>query len=269
MPAGQREHLLMCTTGEAVPGQSVRSVLQTPAGQRVWQQCPRRQISFIPAGVPLAWEWSYRSSSVHLALDPALIDDIGGQLSTAGAVETPLEPLFRAEDPVLSRLLHQLVDESALQGPQPLGADLATSSLITLIGVRLHRLARGSERTAESVDVDPSGALGLPVPLRRRTLQLLQDRLAENIPIAELAADTGYSTWHFARLFKQSTGLPPHQYQLRLRIERGCTMLGARPRLSVAAIASDLGFADESHFRRHFKRITGLTPTAWRARQAQ
>ncbi|MEM9388273.1 MAG: AraC family transcriptional regulator [Pseudomonadota bacterium] len=265
LPGGHREHLLMCTTGHVVPGEPVRSVLRTTSGERAWHECPRRQVSFIPAGLPLAWEWSYRSSSIHLALDPMLLDEIA-VAGVGQANATALQPIFRAEDPTLRTLLDLLGEESSSHAA--IGADLATSSLIMLISIRLHRLSQAKHLPNQALTATAASAGGLPSPIHERTLQLLQDRLSENISIADLAQDTGYSSWHFARLFRQSTGLPPHQYQLRLRIGRAKELLRVRPYLSVAHIACELGFADQSHLRRHFKRIVGLTPSAWRAQQS-
>ena len=82
-----------------------------------------------------------------------------------------------------------------------------------------------------------------------------------------LAATVGLSTYHFARSFRAALGVPPHEYQLQRRIERARQLLRTRPSLTVAAIAVELGFADESHFRRHFKRVVGLTPGRFRQQQ--
>ena len=75
------------------------------------------------------------------------------------------------------------------------------------------------------------------------------------------------SPYHFARLFQRSTGLPPHQFVVRTRIERAAALLGD-PELSVAAVSRAVGFRTPSHFSNVFRRVTGETPSAYRARRA-
>jgi len=73
------------------------------------------------------------------------------------------------------------------------------------------------------------------------------------------------SPFHFARLFRRSTGVPPHRFVLRMRIERASSLLAARE-LSIAQIARRIGFRSPSHFSTVFRRISGATPRAYRAR---
>jgi AraC-like DNA-binding protein len=73
----------------------------------------------------------------------------------------------------------------------------------------------------------------------------------------------GLSVGHFARAFRQSTGLAPHAWLLRTRVERAKIML-RRPGASLALIAQACGFADQSHFTRVFSRQVGVSPAAWR-----
>jgi AraC family transcriptional regulator len=65
--------------------------------------------------------------------------------------------------------------------------------------------------------------------------------------------------FHFARLFKQTTGLPPHQFVIHKRVERAKRLIAAG-RLSLSQIAIDVGFSDQSQLNRHFKRLVGVTP---------
>jgi len=67
------------------------------------------------------------------------------------------------------------------------------------------------------------------------------------------------SLWHFSRMFKQSTGLSPHQYLIRERIEAAKRLL-VKPETSLEKIATELGFSDQSHLITVFRRFTGLTP---------
>jgi AraC-like DNA-binding protein len=73
----------------------------------------------------------------------------------------------------------------------------------------------------------------------------------------------GLSVFHFARAFRQSFGMPPHSYLLRRRIERADRLL-EQTELSLSEIALSTGFSDQSHFAKHFRRLTGMTPSTAR-----
>jgi transcriptional regulator GlxA family with amidase domain len=74
------------------------------------------------------------------------------------------------------------------------------------------------------------------------------------------------STHHFARAFKQTVGMPPHGYVLQRRIERAQHML-VSTQLPLSEIALSAGFSDQSHLARHFRRMTGLSPSLVRLEQ--
>ena len=95
-------------------------------------------------------------------------------------------------------------------------------------------------------------------PVRRH----LHAHLAELIPTAALAEMIGLTESHFIRAFHLEFGLPPHAYHLRLRLARAVELLSYG--LSVATVANECGFADQSHLSRKFKGVYGLTPGAWR-----
>ena len=96
-----------------------------------------------------------------------------------------------------------------------------------------------------------------------RAVQLLHAAISNPCPIDRLAGACGLSSGHFAHAFKASTGLPPHRWLLRLRIQRAREMMeGTEASLSAIAIAC--GFADQSHFTRAFRAATGSSPARWR-----
>jgi AraC-like DNA-binding protein len=92
---------------------------------------------------------------------------------------------------------------------------------------------------------------------------LLQADLRQDVTLAELAAACDLSVGHFARAFRVSMGLPPHQWRLRQRIVRAKALL-EQPLTPVSEIAFACGFTDQSHFTRVFGRIVGISPAAWR-----
>lgn len=95
-----------------------------------------------------------------------------------------------------------------------------------------------------------------------RTRALLQERYAEDLSLDVLAGHAGLSPYHLVRVFKACYGLAPHAYLVQVRLARARTLLAGPDRL--ADIAAAVGFADQSHFTRLFKRRHGLTPGAWR-----
>jgi AraC-like DNA-binding protein len=88
---------------------------------------------------------------------------------------------------------------------------------------------------------------------------LLEENLSTNFSIAELAATAGVSTSCFARSFKQLTGRTPCNYVIHQRIEKAKQLLQER-KLDLVKIAAEVGFADQAHLTRYFKRLTGMTP---------
>jgi AraC-like DNA-binding protein len=92
---------------------------------------------------------------------------------------------------------------------------------------------------------------------------VVADHIDQPLNVADMAAEVGLNARYFISLFKDGIGLPPHQYQIAMRVERArCTL--QNPDSSLCDIAADTGFADQSHLNRHFKRSYGFTPGAFR-----
>jgi AraC-like DNA-binding protein len=97
----------------------------------------------------------------------------------------------------------------------------------------------------------------------RRMRRYIDDHSAEAVSLAELAQVAQLSPFHLHRVFCQETGMPPHSYQTQVRINRAKELL--RKRWALPEIALATGFADQSHFTRHFRRLVGVTPGRFRA----
>jgi AraC-like DNA-binding protein len=98
-----------------------------------------------------------------------------------------------------------------------------------------------------------------------RATELMSGSPADAPGLSRLAEECGLSTRHFARAFRQSTGLPPHRWLLRHRVQRAKAMLRSQA-LPLADVALRCGFADQSHFTRVFGREVGMSPGRWRRR---
>jgi len=98
-----------------------------------------------------------------------------------------------------------------------------------------------------------------------RASEYVRRRLEEDadakVDLTLLARETNLSRFQAIRAFKQRYGLPPHTYQLRVRLALAKQSL--RAGVAPAQVAADYGFVDQSHLSRHFKRLTGITPVQY------
>jgi AraC-like DNA-binding protein len=109
---------------------------------------------------------------------------------------------------------------------------------------------------------------GLPRARLRKVLDYIDASLAERLGVATLAEVAGMSPGHFATMFKQTTGLTPHEAVLRRRLARAQELL-ADESLTIASIGSQLGFSSQAHFATVFRRRVGVPPNLWRAERRQ
>ncbi|MEL6166985.1 MAG: AraC family transcriptional regulator, partial [Cyanobacteria bacterium J06628_3] len=83
--------------------------------------------------------------------------------------------------------------------------------------------------------------------------------LDSDLSLNQLASSVQMSPHYFSRLFKETTGFTPHQYVINCRVKRAKELL-KQGKLSIAEIAKEVGFVDQSHLHRYFKRKVGITP---------
>jgi AraC-like DNA-binding protein len=91
-----------------------------------------------------------------------------------------------------------------------------------------------------------------------RAIEYLREHFAEEVSLATLADVADLSKFHFNRSFSAATGSPPHLFQTQLRVVRAKTLL--REGIAIGEVALQVGFADQSHLNRHFRRLTAVTP---------
>jgi AraC family transcriptional regulator len=103
----------------------------------------------------------------------------------------------------------------------------------------------------------------LPGSRLRRVTDYIEAHMDEDLTLARLCAVACMSPYHFARLFKRSTGLSPHRFVVRTRIERASALLAAAD-MSIRRISQVVGFRTVSHFTTVFRCVTGTTPHAYR-----
>jgi AraC family transcriptional regulator len=138
------------------------------------------------------------------------------------------------------------------------GGALAAESLANLLAVHLIRHLVAPHPLARVRDGRlPRGRL-------RAVVEYVEEHLDASPTLEQFAAIAHLSPYHFARQFKAATGLPPHQYVIVRRVERARELLHAGTELTLAQVAADVGFSDQSQFTHHFKRLVGVTPGRFR-----
>jgi AraC family transcriptional regulator len=204
---------------------------------------------FTPAGKPVQFRWKGNIRVLILAFEPWYFERIAAELGAAPGFAGELcHEKIPVEHPsaVLLRQLAAEIDSG------PGGAFLA-DSLARAIAVHLLRGFLHMPAPRKPAAAPPTAVL--------RAVALMRARLPENLSLEALAKAAGLSPFHFARQFKTATGHPPHDYHIRLRVDRAQELLRTRGnQWTLAAIASECGFVDQSHFSRHFKRVVGVTP---------
>jgi transcriptional regulator GlxA family with amidase domain len=146
------------------------------------------------------------------------------------------------------------------------GAMFLNSTSTTYAGQPLsgHLVSSAGDVAAEKVvQLSPRIRGGLPPRALRRVREFIETHLEESISIQALANIAGLSMYHFARAFKQSEAVTPHDYLIHRRVQRARDLLaGTDLPLSEIALAS--GFSDQSHCARRFREHVGVTPSSYR-----
>lgn len=114
-----------------------------------------------------------------------------------------------------------------------------------------------------ALQVSSSWRGGLPRYRLRRVMAYVDSRLGGPISLDDLATVAGVSRFHFHRQFRRSVGVTPHDYVLRMRIERAKGLLTGSD-LTVGEVSGAVGFADQSHFSNIFRKLTAMTPRGFR-----
>jgi AraC family transcriptional regulator len=237
----------------AIPGERAAAEVayQTADGQRHCQSISDRQIAIIPPHQPHQMSWLFGADLMSIRLTPDFVKGIAHERGMRGVEFTGQYGVF---DPVIWHL------GRALRGELRLHRQLDTGYVKSVAMV----LARHLLSTYASDVRLPAENGGLPRYKLRRAVDYINENVVEDISFRDIAAHLKMSAYHFARMFKQSTGESPHHYIVRCRIERAKTLL-ADAKLPISDVAFEVGYKSQSHFTTCFGRLTGLTPAAFRA----
>ncbi len=181
-------------------------------------------------------------------LDSALLKTAAQELCDRPR-DIPFFPVPVIDDPETAAMIRQL-HKSLEAGGTPL--ERGSKFLWTFAHlVKRHADAPAQERVA-----------GDEKAVVRKIKHYLEDRYCENVTLNDLSSHSGLSPYHLIRVFRAETGLPPHVYLEQVRINRARQFL--RHGIPIIDVAFRTGFADQAHFSRHFKRMTGVTPGQYR-----
>jgi AraC family transcriptional regulator len=245
IPTGTRQHVVVCYLESLdidveSAGRS-RRVAYRPGDARL-----------VPAGSPIRYRWHGSTRLLLLGIEPEHVARVLGHAEPN--LPPPVESAFRTFP--ASHGVSQLMQLLAEELPREAAGHMAAAGLVQAL---VAWLFTNPSRMAPADQVAPARAV-------HRAVCYMRAHLAESVSVDDLAAATGISAAHFSRQFKAATGFPPHEYLLRLRIARAQELLLRQGRgLNIAGIATDCGFADQSHLRRVFKRVIGMTPAAFLA----
>jgi AraC-like DNA-binding protein len=179
-----------------------------------------------------------------LFISPTIVTDAAKEL---GVPATPHLRYAGNDDPILFSTLYRFC--IAVETGESL---LEQQSLFTAC-VRI-LLENAERRPPKSDRINEHHAI-------ERIKRCLRERYAESVGLDELVMLSGLSRFHLVRTFAKQIGVPPHAYQNNVRVNTACMLLKAG--VSPASVATHVGFADQSHFTRHFKRIWGTTPSRY------
>ena len=213
-----------------------------------------QSLTVLPPGVESRWRWANACDCTQYHLTPALVGRVAQEAFDLDPARLLFPVVFydRSHPSVLAAQA-ALRDELLGGGA---GGRLCAESLATVLAVHLIRhLACGPT------------VRGLTGVLARHIVKAVEefvmDNLDADLALSDLAAVAHLSEYHFARLFKATTGQTPHQFVIGKRVERAKHLI-TEGRLTLVQVAAEVGFASQSHLTLHFKRVVGSTPGQFR-----
>jgi AraC family transcriptional regulator len=240
------------------PGSYRLSLMLAPLEARIWTgntpvwggMIAANRFRICPPGELGLWSRMSSCDIVNIFIPIDLVDHLGS-LRDDSANNTLGATLF-VQDRMVLDLVQKMLDADTMAGQ--LAQEACDGLMTTLVCYLLEHYTR----PVDQVELGGLGGVRL-----RRVLKHMAQSSDEPVPNAELAALCGMSPAHFSREFRRAVGLPPHQYMMKLRLERACAALLASD-ARVVDIAQDCGFTDASHLSRAFAAQHGMSPTIFR-----
>jgi len=214
------------------------------------EQVVQGDVVVVPANTGHRVQWDTAGGVIMLGLETAVFTHAIYEMVDPERVE--LAPHFAKPDPLICQLGLTLKAELESGG---LGSPLYAEAIANLLVIHLLQHYSAQKPTIK----DYKG--GLPKYKLQQVIDYINAHLDQPLGLAELAEVVQMSPGYFSRLFKQSTGLAPHQYLIQCRVKYAKQLL-CKGELAIAEVAYRVGFANQGHLNYHFKRLVGITPKA-------
>ena len=217
---------------------------------------PAGGIHLVPGGMEFGVRLMGALNTLHVYVRRSIIEEVAAETLIGDPTRIEIPPQFLGPDPALNALMnavnHALSDDDA-------GSALYVDYLSRALASQLVRHHSG-RKLRSSPPLAPIGVVG---PVVAEAIDYMQENLAEPLSLADIAGAVNRSPSHFARQFRASLGIPPHQYLVVLRLKKAQHLL-EHTRDSIAEIAFECGFSHQEHLTRMFRRWCETTPAAYR-----
>lgn len=216
----------------------------------------KNDIILTPAGVRSGWRWFETSDVIIVTLEPDAVERFASSELGLLLDDTQFRSLSQFSDADLCQAGTMLRD--TIQTGE-MSSAVMFEAMARVFLVKL--LQRYGERRPEEVALSAK----FTSAHYRRVLAFVRARLDRTITIEDMAREVAMSASHFSRVFKETVGRTPMQFVMSYRIEQAVGMMEDEA-VPLGTVALKCGFADQAHFTRSFKKLTGQTPSAHRAR---
>jgi AraC family transcriptional regulator len=209
----------------------------------------RGDVVVTAAGESRRVKWDRASSLVSVSLAPSFVHDAAAAVG-ANPDRVDISGCFSRRDARLEQLAFAILRELAAGLPSGplLGESLAAAMAVRLV----EGYSRGRAQSRDALG-------GLSPGVLSRVVAFMHESLAERVSLAALARVAGASPYHFVRQFRRSTGLPPHAYLVKVRVDEAARLL-LQGTATPAEAAARVGFSNQGHLTRHMRRALGVTP---------
>jgi AraC family transcriptional regulator len=218
-------------------------------GKRMRRVQKPGDIDVIPAGIDGTWEDDADCRILRLHLDPVRLDQVAGELGRDARIE--LQPRLQLRDTGIEAICGAIkADLESTTPSDPLYIDLLSNAL----AIRLIETASGN-------GLQPETRIGQKLSARqlRHLTEFIETHLHQSLHLADLAVVAGVSLTRLKALFRNSTGIPVHQYVIRRRVEYARALM-TTTEMPASEIALAAGFSHQSHMATTMRRILGRTP---------
>ena len=217
-------------------------------------------ISIVPAGRSSLWHHfeNQENEVLHLSLEPSFISKAAASIDI-NPDRIEIISHLGIQDLQIKNLAFALLAE--LEQGCPSGRLYVESAAMMVAARLLHKYITIDITIERAI---PSYKGGLSQPKLRCAIEFIEANLSEDLTLDAIADVLGMNSYHFRRMFKQTVGIAPHQYVLTQRVNRAQQLL-SNSNLSIIEIALAVGFQDQSHFTKVFRRFTNTTPKSFRA----